>query len=77
METQEKNKKERERKQQELKEEMVRKGREKTRKQYTLRIWAIGGGPLGRESKEKENKGDTRDREHRRERKGDVKKGIG
>ena len=70
----EKNKKERERKQQELKEEMVMKGREKTRKQYTLRIWAIGGGPLGRESKEKEN---TRDREHRRERKGDVKKGIG
>ena len=42
----EKNRKERERKQQELKEEMVRKGRDKTRKQHTLRIWAIGGGPL-------------------------------
>ena len=62
---------------------MVRKGRETTRKQYTLRMWAIGGGPLGREGKEKEkekekdNEGDTRDREHLRERKGDVKKGIG
>ena len=44
-------------------------------------MWAIGGGPLGREGKEKEkekdNERDTRDREHRRERKGDVKKGIG
>ena len=83
----EKNKKERERKQQEIKEEMVRKGRETTRKQYTLRMWAIGGGPLGREGKEKEkekekdkekgNEGGTRDREHQGERKGDVKKGIG
>ena len=83
----EKNKKERERKKQELKEEMVRKGRETTRKQYTLRLWAIGGGPLGKEGKgkekekekdkEKDNKGETRDEEHPRERKGDVKKGIG
>ena len=77
----EKNKKERERKQKELKEEMVMKGREKTRKQYTLRMWAIGGGPLGREGKEKEkekdNERDTRDREQQRERKGDIKKGIG
>ena len=40
----EKNKKDRERKKQALKEEMVRKGRETTRKQYTLRLWAIGGG---------------------------------
>ena len=66
---------------------MVRKGRETTRKQYTLRLWSIGGGPLGREGKEKEkekekdnekdNEGDTRDKDHQRERKGDVKKGIG
>ena len=43
---------------------MVRKGRDKTRKQYTLRKWAIGGGPLGRENKERENEEDTIDREH-------------
>ena len=79
----EKNKKERERKKQELKEEMVRKGRETTRKQYTLRLWAIGGGPLGKEGKGKEKDGDkdskwdTRDKKHPRERKGEVKKGIG
>ena len=73
----EKNKKERERKQQELKDEMVRKGREKTRKQYTLRTWAIGGGPLGKENEEKENEEDKADKEDRREEKGDVKKGIG
>ena len=66
---------------------MINKGREKTRKQYTLRMWAIGGGTLGREGTEKEknedkdkekgNEGGTRDREHQGERKGDVKKGIG
>ena len=61
--TREKNKKEREKKQQEIKEEMVKKGRETTRKQYTLRMWATGGGPLGRE--------------HQGERKRGVKKGIG
>ena len=61
--TREKNKKEREKKQQEKKEEMVKKGRETTRKQYTLRMWATGGGPLGRE--------------HQGERKRGVKKGIG
>ena len=54
----EKNKKERERKKQALKEEMVRKGRETTRKQYTLRLWAKGGGPLGREGKGKEKEED-------------------
>ena len=54
----EKNKKERERKKQALKEEMVRKGRETTRKQYTLRLWAIGGGPLGKEGKGKEKEKD-------------------
>ena len=59
----EKNKKEREKKQQDKNEEMVRKGKEKTRKQYTLRMWATGGGPLGRE--------------HQGERKRGVKKGIG
>ena len=79
----EKNKKERERKKQELKEEMVRKGRESTRKQYTLRLWAIGGGPLGKEGKgkekdgDKENKWDTRDKKQPREGEGEVKKGIG
>ena len=56
---------------------MVRKGGDKTRKQHILRRWAIGGGPLGRENKERENEEDTIDREHRRERKGDVMKGIG
>ena len=56
---------------------MVRKGREKTRKQYTLRTWAMGGGPLGKENKEKENKEDKIDKEYRREGKGDVKKGTG
>ena len=47
----EKNKKERERKKQEIKEEMIRKGRETTRKQYTLRLWATGGGPKERRAK--------------------------
>ena len=37
-------------------------------------MWAIGGGPRGREGKEKEkdNERDTGAREHRRERKGDM-----
>ena len=75
----EKNKKERARKQKERNEAMVMKGKEKTRTQYTLRMWAIGGGPLGREGteKEKDNTKDKKDREQRRERKGDNKKGIG
>ena len=75
----EKNRKERERKQKELNEAMVKKGKEKTRTQYTLRMWAIGGGPLGKEGteKEKENTRNKKDREQRRERKGDNKKGIG
>ena len=50
----EKNRKERERKQKELNDAMVKKGKEKTRTQYTLRMWAIGGGPLGKEGTEKE-----------------------
>ena len=83
----EKNKKERERKKQALKEEMVRKGRETTRKQYTLRLWAIGGGTLGKEGKgneeekdrdgDKENKRNTRHKKQPREGEGEVKKGIG
>ena len=81
----EKNKKERERKKQALKEEMVRKGRETTRKQYTLRLWAIGGGPLGKEGKgnkeekdgDKENKRNTRYKKQPREGEGEDKKGIG
>ena len=56
---------------------MVRKGREKTRKQYTLRTWAVEGGPLGKENKEKENEKDQVDKEDGREKKGYVKKGIG
>ena len=75
----EKNRKERERKQKERKEAMVMKGTEKTRTQYTLRMWAIGGGPLGKEGteKEKENARNKEDKEHRGEGKGDNKKGIG
>ena len=75
----EKNRKERERKQKELNDAMVKKGKEKTRTQYTLRMWAIGGGPLGKEGteKEKENARNKKDREQRGERKGDNKKGIG
>ena len=75
----EKNRKERERKQKERNEAMVMKGKEKTRTQYTLRMWAIGGGPLGKEGteKEKENARNKKDREQRGERKGDNKKGIG
>jgi len=83
----EKNKKERERKKQALKEEMVRKGRETTRKQYTLRLWAIEGGTLGKDGKgnkeekdrdgDKENKRTTRHKKQTREGEGEVKKGIG
>ena len=81
----EKNKKERERKKQALNEEMVRKGRETTRKQYTLRSWAIEGGPLGKEGKgrekeedgDKENKSDTRNKKQAREGEREVRKGIG
>ena len=81
----EKNKKERERKKQALKEEMVRKGRETTRKQYTLRLWAIGGGPLGKEGKgneeekdgNKENRGNTRHKKQPKGGEGEDKKGIG
>ena len=64
---------------------MIRKGRETTRKQYTLRLWATEGGALGKEGKgkekekdgDKDNKWDTRDKKPPRERKGEVKKGIG
>ena len=81
----EKNKKERERKKQALNEEMVRKGRETTRKQYTLRSWAIEGGPLRKEGKgreeegdgDKENKRDTRNKNQTREGEREVRKGIG
>ena len=81
----EKNKKERERKKQAIKEEMIRKGRETTRKQYTLRLWAIGGGPLGKEGKgneeekdgDKENRRNTRHQKQPREGEGEDKKGIG
>ena len=55
---------------------MVRKGREKTRKQYTLRTWAIGGGPLGKENEGKETEEDRADKEDRRDEKGEVKKRI-
>ena len=68
-----------------LNEEMVRKGRETTRKQYTLRSWAIEGGPLGKEGKgrekeedgDKENKSDTRNKKQAREGEREVRKGIG
>ena len=81
----EKNKKERERKKQALNEEMVRKGRETTRKQYTLRSWAIEGGPLRKEGKgreeegdgDKENKRDTRNKKQARKGEREVRKGIG
>ena len=83
----EKNKKERERKKQALKEEMVRKGRETTRKQYTLRLWAIEGGTLRKDGKgnkeekerdgDKENKRTTRHKKQTRGGEGEVKKGIG
>ena len=83
----EKNKKERERKKQALKEEMVRKGRETTRKQYTLRLWATEGGTLRKDGKgnkeekerdgDKENKRTTRHKKQTRGGEGEVKKGIG
>ena len=50
----EKNKKDRQRKKLALKEEMVRKGRETTRKQYTLRLWAIARGGTPREGGQRE-----------------------
>ena len=74
----EKNKKERERKTKERNEAMVTKGKEKIRTQYTLRMWAIGGGPLRREGteKEKDNEGDTKDIEQSRERKRNYQEGT-
>ena len=58
---------------------------ETTRKQYTLRLWAIEGGPLGKEGKgkekeedgDKENKSDTRNKKQTREGEREVRKGIG